>query len=438
MSENSLPSGWAETLLGDLVPKAQYGISVPLGDSHGIPVLRMNNLRDGSVDLSDVTLSSIAEGAGLTLGPNDVLFNGSNSIEHVRRTSLWRGELDVASFASYLVRLVPNRSRLDPEYLVRWLNLADTQLTIRRFATPGVHQVNINPTNLRRSPIAFPQNLAEQCRIAETLSRVDETIEQTEALIAKYQKIKAGLMQDLFTRGVTPDGRLRPTRFEAPHRYKESPLGSIPKEWEATTLSECLHGGPKNGYSPREVDEWSGAYALGLGCLTTEGFMPNQLKMVAGSGLSLESALLADGDLLLSRSNTKALVGLCGVYRDIGAPCIYPDLMMRLRPNGRASSRFIEALLLSPFMRRRLTGAAVGTSGSMVKLNARSVLRLQLAVPVDGEQSRILQAIDQQRAVIDADKGILDKLRQQKLGLMHDLLTGLVRVKVTEPEEVSA
>ena len=39
---------------------------------------------------------------------------------------------------------------------------------------------------------------------------VDRAIEQTEALIAKYEQIKTGLMHDLFTRGVTTDGRLRP------------------------------------------------------------------------------------------------------------------------------------------------------------------------------------------------------------------------------------
>ena len=50
-------------------------------------------------------------------------------------------------------------------------------------------------------------------------------------------------MHDLFTRGVTPDGKLRPTRAEAPQLYKESPLGWIPKEWEVTTSSDiCIIG----------------------------------------------------------------------------------------------------------------------------------------------------------------------------------------------------
>ena len=274
----------------------------------------------------------------------------------------------------------------------------------------------------------------QQGQIAEILSTVDEAIEQTEALIMKYQQITAGLMHDLFTRGVTPDGHLRPTRERAPSLYKEFPLGWIPKEWSSGLLSDFLLGGPKNGYSPQEVDEWSGLYTLGLGCLTTEGFRPNHLKMVALGSSACHDALLQDGDFLLSRSNTPELVGLCGIYRDVGCPCIYPDLMMRIRPNGKTSAQFLEALLLSPLMRVRITSAAVGTSGSMVKVNSRAVLRLQLAMPEKDEQAHILNLIHAQRNTLMSLECDLAKLRQQKQGLMQDLLTGRVRVKVAEAE----
>ena len=65
--------------------------------------------------------------------------------------------------------------------------------------------------------------LPQQHQIAEILSTVDEAIELTEALLAKYQQVKAGLMHDLFTRGVTPDGRLRPTYKQAPTSTKNPP-----------------------------------------------------------------------------------------------------------------------------------------------------------------------------------------------------------------------
>jgi type I restriction enzyme S subunit len=94
-------------------------------------------------------------------------------------------------------------------------------------------------------------SFSEQRRVAEILTTLDETIEQTEALIAKYQQIKAGLMHDLFTRGVTSDGRLRPTRDQAPHLYKESPLGWIAKEWSIDSIRsitslciDCPHTTP--------------------------------------------------------------------------------------------------------------------------------------------------------------------------------------------------
>lgn len=51
---------------------------------------------------------------------------------------------------------------------------------------------------LRKLRIRAPSK-SEQLKIAEILSTVDRAIEQTEALIAKQQRIKAGLMQDLLT-----------------------------------------------------------------------------------------------------------------------------------------------------------------------------------------------------------------------------------------------
>ena len=73
----------------------------------------------------------------------------------------------------------------------------------------------------------------EQSKIAEILSTVDQAIDQTEALIAKQQRIKTGLMQDLLTRGIDENGNLR---SEETHEFKDSPLGRIPVEWEVKTI----------------------------------------------------------------------------------------------------------------------------------------------------------------------------------------------------------
>jgi len=83
----------------------------------------------------------------------------------------------------------------------------------------------------------FPTSLAEQTRIGEVLSTVDLAIEQTEALIAKQQRIKIGLIQDLLTRGIDEHGNLR---SEETHQFKDSPLGRIPVEWEVKTIGQIF------------------------------------------------------------------------------------------------------------------------------------------------------------------------------------------------------
>ncbi|MDH6100192.1 restriction endonuclease subunit S [Anabaenopsis sp. FSS-46] len=195
----SIPKDWEVFELSEVVPRAEYGISVSLEDEVGIPVLRMNNLKNGEIDLTDLKKSGSRQAANLLLQGSDVLFNRTNSIEHVGRTAIWRGQISPASFASYLVRLVPDTSRLIHEYLNIWLNLPATQLLIRRYATPGVHQVNINPTNLRKVLIALPKEVSEQKQIVEKITVNDTRIRREEAYLEKLKLQKKGLMHDLLT-----------------------------------------------------------------------------------------------------------------------------------------------------------------------------------------------------------------------------------------------
>ena len=87
----------------------------------------------------------------------------------------------------------------------------------------------LSQAQFAQSWVVYPKNISEQTKIAEILSTVDQAIEQTEALIAKQQRIRTGLMQDLLTRGIDEDGNLR---SEETHEFKDSPLGRIPVEWE--------------------------------------------------------------------------------------------------------------------------------------------------------------------------------------------------------------
>jgi type I restriction enzyme S subunit len=246
--------------------------------------------------------------------------------------------------------------------------------------------------------------------------------------------MKQGLLHDLLTRGIDEHGELRdPERH--PEQFKDSALGRIPRGWEVGPLEDWLCGLPRNGYSPKAVDGWTGSMMLGLGCLTPNGFEARQLKNAPRNDAQLQRALLHPGDLLLSRSNTRDLVGLAGVYESIGAPCIYPDLMMRLSPADTTSSRFLEQILRSLQVRRQIQAAASGTSGSMVKISAAIVRRLLVAMPEMHEQGVIIGTLDRATELVDQEKAETLKLRTLKHGLMDDLLTGRVRVSV--PKEAN-
>jgi len=270
---------------------------------------------------------------------------------------------------------------------------------------------------LARSNLTWTEP-ADQQRIARILKTTDQTIEKTEALIAKHQQIKAGLMHDLFSLGLEPDGTIRGGN-DRPTRW-----GAVPKHWDFLALGDGLVSRPANGYSPNESEKDDGYYVLGLGCLSPGGFSADHIKPIRLSDAA-PKALLCEGDLLLSRANTPQLVGMCGIYEDIGLPCIYPDLMMRLKPNNRVSIRFIMHWLQSSMCRRAIKASAVGTSLSMVKLNARTVMQLPLAFPDDMiEQNQVVERLDAADKSLGSLKSDMSKLIYMKSGLMDVLLTG--------------
>jgi type I restriction enzyme S subunit len=193
------PRTWTVENLGRFVVGAEYGTNLSLGDSSaGIPVLRMNNIQDGEFDLSDMKYAPAHAVDRFRLQRNDVLFNRTNSWEHVGKAAIWRSDEPGPAFASYLVRLHCGDALL-PEFLHLWLNWAPVQRAIRQFATPGVQQVNINPTNLRRALIAVPDTLAEQRAIIERVNGVAAAIEDHRSERAKLSSLREGLRDDLLT-----------------------------------------------------------------------------------------------------------------------------------------------------------------------------------------------------------------------------------------------
>ena len=81
-------------------------------------------------------------------------------------------------------------------------------------------------------PIPLPPTTAEQDAIAEALSDADALIESLDHLITKKRQIKQGAMQELLT------GKKRLPGFATSGEYRQTELGSIPKDWDVASLSK--------------------------------------------------------------------------------------------------------------------------------------------------------------------------------------------------------
>lgn len=331
----------------------------------------------------------------------------------------------VASTGFAVLRAVKGN---DPQYILYSILSDDVARQIDSYMV-GSNYPAINSSDVRRLQIPGWKP-AQQRRIAEILSTVDEAIEQTEALIAKYQQIKAGLMHDLFTRGVTPDGRLRPTRAQATHRYKDSPHGWIPKEWDRAHVDElcsdivdCPHSTPIYGPS-------------GVPCIRTADMQPGKLLLDQAYKVTEEEyrervVRLAPqkGDIIYSREGERLGIASPVGYERV---CLGQRVML-LRPGVSTNPDFLLwAMNTAAFYRRIVSGLGATTSPHV---NVGDIRKAVIARPPLREQEMIGNFLTRQNALISVEEAHLAKLRQQKQGLMHDLLTGRVRVQVKEAEE---
>lgn len=282
--------------------------------------------------------------------------------------------------------------------------------------------------------------LSTQRRIAEILSTIDEAIEQTESLIAKYQQVKAGLMQDLFTRGVTPDGHLRPTRVQAPHLYKESLLGWIPKEWEVrrlgVILKECgghFQTGPFGSQLHAYEYQHEGVPVvmpqdINDGIISTE-----QIARISEQRAEeLSRHRMKTGDIVIARRGDLSRASVI-TDREETWLCGTGCFLLRL---GRSSLHgdFAALVYRHDVVQRQIAGMAVGTT--MPSLNNNVMERVLFPYCDPDEQSRITERLDSLDQSLRFAQRHLANSTQIKRGLMQDLLTGRVRVKVAETASI--
>ncbi|QIO31339.1 restriction endonuclease subunit S [Bradyrhizobium sp. 1(2017)] len=306
---------------------------------------------------------------------------------------------------------------LDVEYLFYNLEFRYDELRSR---SAGDGRAGLTKTLIEQVPVPLPP-LPEQTKIAEILATLDRAIERTEALIAKEQRIKTGLMQDLLTRGIDEHGRIR---SEQSHRFKDSALGRIPAEWGVHLLDGLAIRG--SGHTPNKSrpDYWNGG--IKWVSLADSSALDNVLisetdKEISSLGLKNSSAVLhPKGTVILSRD---AGVGKSAILGDTMAVSQH-FMAWRCKPHK------LDNYYLYYWLQRdkpRFEGIAAGST--ILTIGLQFFREYQIAIPqLVEEQQQISSVLSHADGNIQQFIAGLQKLRSLKAALMQDLLTGKRRV----------
>ena len=315
-----------------------------------------------------------------------------------------------------------DRSRYDKSFLLHWLN-SDHNLKAAADMAAGSTRSRISRSNLGRLPLPRPP-LDEQVAVGRVLDALDHIIRQTEAIIEKLKQVKQGLLHDLLTRGIDANGELRPPQSQAPHLYKDSPLGWIPITWSCARLAEqanvtVAYVGPTN---PFYTTAEHGVLFLRTGNITGRGIDLGDVRWVTTAfHLAQQKSALRDGDVVVSRVG---YTGTAAVVEGLGET--NAANMIIIRPQPSLGAHWVRRLFGMDIFARQVSGFTAGSAQPV--LNIQLVERLQTPVPPLWEQTRILEVLGNIDLRLEAERRTQSKLLSQKSGLMDDLLSGRVRV----------
>ena len=308
------------------------------------------------------------------------------------------------------------KSCAHPRFIYHWIMNEELRRKAEARMTGSAGQRRVPASFFGEFKVPFLP-LSEQRRIAEILDTIDEAIQKTEELISKLKAMKQGLLHDLLTRGLDKNGKLRDPKAH-PEQFKDSPLGKIPKEWRINRLSHICE--LLNGLAFKPSD-WS---FTGIPIIRIQNL--NQgTEFNYFNGVVQDKYVIPPDTLLFSWSGNRETS--FGPFIWSGPTGVLNQHIFKVTP--REGFRLHWFYYSLDIVRQRVERAAHGGSG-LVHIKRSDLTSYLVATPDKEEQKRIEETISSHDSRIRIEEQYRDKLKLQKKGLIHDLLTGKVRVKV--------
>ena len=254
---------------------------------------------------------------------------------------------------------------------------------------------------------------SEQCKIAEVLWVWDESIDLLEKLIEKTRSRKQGLMQQLLT---------------GKKRFKEF---NYPKEdWEKVSFDNCVSS-MTSGLSRKLSTQDIGIPVLRSSNIGEKYTDFNDLKywyLEDPQGANTKNYILDDGDILINFINSISQIGKGCIFKNcLDRDCIYTTNILRIKPNTRISSDFFYLVTQTEQYRlyiQSITKPAINQASFTTK-ELKEFTFLLPPIPEQEKIAAVLSAADEEISTLEKQ---LAAYKQQKLGLMQQLLTEKIRV----------
>lgn len=360
------------------------------GDASGaIACMRTKNIQK-ELDDSDLIYvpASVVKREELALQEGDLLISSANSWELVGKT-VRVGKLSYPATAGGFISILrPDRERIDPDYLFRFISWARTQHEIRHLGRQTTNISNLDRERFLELPIPLPP-LPTQRHIAKALDQADSLRRQAQQMEAELDRLAQALFLEMFG----------------------DPVGN-PKGWPIVRLGQHLEA-IESGWSPTCSEqqaapgEWG---VLKLGAVTSCTYRESENKKLPDELSPRLKLEVKTGDLLFSRKNTYALVAASAYVRKTQGKIMLSDLIFRLVPGKMLSPIYLWGLLVNPSFRSEVQSLAGGAAGSMPNISKAKLGGKEIPLPPVEAQEQYAGAVQRLWEQLDLHRQRADQL----------------------------
>ena len=213
-------------------------------------------------------------------------------------------------------------------------------------------------------------------------------------------------------------------------KYKETEIGSIPEEWDVTSLSDAfpnLEAGVSVNSDERQNADF---FVLKTSAISDGLINIDEAKPVVKKEYARLKCPVKKGSIIISRMNTPQLVGACGYVAEDAKGYFLPDRLWQVinsKPE-KYDFRWLNYLLNQYRYKNAIHAVATGTSNSMKNISKERLLEIRIPRPSIEEQKFIVKAISDIEALIYDLEKLIKKKQNIFTGTMQSLLSGKIRI----------